>query len=865
MEDLSKITSSRAAKLTKRQYLSRSSSMNTDCPVLVSPLENIVVCNEEKTSQTEFGCVKLHRTLCLFPNLFNYFVNVISKTKQLRKLDAGGNLAGPIAFRALLSSLIKHNEVEELDLSNSLVDADCAEFVRSYISNSNKLQKLNLSGNKLGRESLSRSLCVALQRSTGRVDHGNLTELNISNCGLVYLHSLFEGLRVAMSCETCSLTHLNVSDNVVRDGQQLGSDISLVLEHQKCTLKHLSISNVGLNAVGFDSVVSGLRANQSLVALYAGGSLNHVKNITKIKDALFASRSLCVIDLKDVQADEVIKYNLANRSSLGLFDFEVRLTDINLSNCSITDEFLLQMIPKFSGKLTAVKTLDLSYNKGISSLSGLKELLLFNGVCSLEILNLSGLNLKQLCNVLSYCELLHTLILEDSNLQEEDFASLCKMMQSLNNLNMNNTMVVKMKAIPTLCSFPFSRQLTSLSLNDCFLYDKIVEPLVNAICQDKSTSLNLRRLDLSNNFVNKEIFKIFDYLHHFSRYPLEQLDVINTKMTDETAKVISKFITLPSCKSKLRVLNTSENELTSPGISSLIESMATKSRGTGLLHLDVSNQTHLLTADEFETIAERLIDIALENDGFSWLEKDKLDTTHELPPFYVNLTKLQKKPSLKPCSKMLLLSSSVHTDLSEEIKPFGSLTDYLLLAAGLDKCSNDPTSATESGTTAAFTHEQWQSVITRQAPKWLKVVNEEKKVVYLSSLPENLTEDLLKETLYDECGCLVNDIHSIKDCIFDIFLNSAWVLCEDEQSYRNVIDWYTEGRARISGNCVRVCPLPVSVLDANERIDVAARNETKERALREKMERDSGAMKLEPSKLIAEETAILTKSWTFFS
>jgi len=853
-------STSSSAKMIRQRYLGRSSSIKENLPVLVGTLKSIVACNEENISRFVFGSIKLHRTLSFFPNLFHYFTNVISQVEHLKKLDVSGNLAGPIAFKALLLSLIKHDAVEELDISKNKADADCGEFVRSYISSSCNLRKLNLSGNELGRESLARSLCVALQRTTSRSDYGNLVELNISNCGLVYMHSLFDGLRIGLSYETCCLTHLNVSENLVRDGQQLGNDICLVLEHQKCTLKFLCISNVGLDAIGFDSVIAGLRNNHSLTDLYAGGSLNHVKNVAKIKDALFASRCLCVLHLKGITVDEMVKYNLANRGIVGLFDYEVQLTQINLSECTITDEFLLQMIPKFAGKLATVRSLDLSYNEGISTLSGLKELLLSNGISALETLNLSGLKLKNLSSVLSYCEHLHTLVVEDSELQRDDFVSLCKLVHSLKKLDLSNIALAELNLITYICSIPFCHQLTHLSLKSCSLNNNNIQPLLNTICQDKSISLKLTGLDVSQNSINEGIFKIFDFLLHTSRYPLQDLNVSNNEITDKTARSISKFILFPSCKSQLQKLNISTNSLSNIGIKSLVKSMATKSRKTGLLHLDISNQKNVLCADEFEEIAELLIDIALDNNEFLWLKQDEhVDNTQVQSSFYVNLTKLQTTPSLKPCSKMLLLAASIFTDLSEKIKVFASLTDYLLFASGLDKCSSDPTSATDCGTTAAFTHEQWESVISRQAPYWLKIVNEQTKIIYFNSLPDNLTENIFKDTLENECCCSTKNIHLINDSVFDKFSNCAWIMCEDDHSYRNVFDWFIEGKAKMFGKYVSVCCLPVSVLNAEERIANAAKNESSERALQKKIEIDSNVTNIEHSNLIAEEAEICTE------
>ena len=847
-----------ATKLAHQNFCSRTSSGNVNFPILVDPLKNIVTCNEEKVSELDFNCVKLHKTLCLFPILFHYFITLFSEIKICKKLDVSGNLAGPVAFKALFLSLIKHDIVEELDISNGLADADCAEFVRSYISNSCSLRKLNLSGNQLGRESLARSLCVALQKPPSRSNYGNLEELNISNCGLEYMHGLFDGLRIGLTFETCCLKLLDVSNNIVRDGQQIGNDISLVLEHQKCTLKHLNITNIGLDAIGFDSVIAGLRNNHSLTHLCAGGPLNHVKNITKIKDALFASKYLSALDLKNAVADEIINYSITNKIAVGLFDSEVFLTEVNLSNCGLSDDFLQGLIPKFIGKLTTVRSLDLSYNDGLNTLSGLKELLLSNGECCLEYLNLSGLSLKCLYSVLRECESLHTLAINHTQLPYKELVLLCNLIKTLSNLELNGVPMIESDLLVSVCSFPHCRQLTKLSLSCCSLKDEDVQPLVQAICQDIFSSLKLTNLDLSDNSLNNGIFDIFSYLLQKSRYPLECLNLANNRITDRVASCISEYIVYPSCKSHLRKLTLSENYLSSVGIVALIKSLAIKSRKTGLLHLDISNQNQFLSGDEFETIAELLVNITLDNDGFSWLFCDNMqdDISYALPLFHVNLSNLLSTPSFGPCSKLLLLTPAVCTDLSKEIKASASLTDYLLFGAGLDSSSSDPTSATNCGTTAAFTYEQWESVITRQAPTWLRNADDRKRVIYLSNLPKNLSEDFLQETLQNKCCCQTDKIYFLRDCIFDEFSNDAWILCNDESSFRNVIEWYAAGKSKIMGNSVSVCSLPVSVLNAKERIALRAKNEKNELALQKKKKKDSVVAILEPSILIAEETDI---------
>ena len=817
-------------------------------------IKKIIAVNKADCSRLHCDTIKLQRTFCLYPEMFNSFIELVSCRKQLKKLDVSGNRAGPVAFRALLLSLNKHDFLEELDISDNNADIDCAEIVRTFISSSSALRKLNLSGNKLGQASISRSLSVALLRSTSSCPGGNITVLNISNCGIKFMHGLFEGLRDGMSFETSCLKHLNISNNIVQDSQQLGLDISTVLEHQKCILEHLNIINVGLCAVGFDSILGGLRNNHSLTELYAGGVYNHIKHITKIKDMLFASTQLSVLNLKDIVADEPCKSSKGNRGTFGTFDYNISLSEVNLNNCNLTEHFFSQLLPRFAGKLATVKLLDISYNKELCTLNGLSELLLTGNTCCLNCLNLSGLKLNCLCSVLESFNELHTLVLNDSELPYHEFLSLCDLSESLNHLCLDGVIASPKDVISVVSNFPLRKHITKLSLSGCSLSDEDIDPLIHAACLEDSNPLQLSHLDISNNKLEHGVCELFDSLCKTKGYPLEDIEVANNLVTDEGALSITKFVLNPRCKSMLQRVNISGNSLTCVGMLELIRSMVTKSTKTELVYVDISNQADLLSEDEFENVAKELVDVILDNHGFSCL---KDESNMSLPAFYVNLNQLQKVPSQKPFSRLLALASGVHTDFSQVVSIAATLTDYLLFAAGLDKNSIDPTSVTECGNTAAFTCEQWDTVIGLNAPKYLKSPNDRKTTLLLNYLPSGVTSELMRIIFESSANCCVKQVDLVNNYAFKEFTNCAWMLCKNEESLLHALAWFAAGKAAIQGSLISVSFLPVTVLNAKSRIEFMAKREKHERYLQKKQEKETLSGTGVPlSKLIDEETAI---------
>ena len=801
--------------------------------------------------------LNLHRTTCFFLKLSNLLLEAVSKLKRLKVLDISGNNVGPIAFRSLILSLLKHDLVEELNVSYNKADSDCAEVIRSLLASTQYLKHLNVSGNPLGKDSLARSLSSAL----GANEH--LVSLNISNCSLLTLHGVFDGYRNGLSLETTALKHLDVSNNLVGDGQQLGSDIALVLDHPKCILKYLNIANVGLNCAGWDAIISGLKTNHSLTEFIAGGASNHINNILKIKDILFINKTISMLNIEGIQIDQPCelsrKNTIISSSNIDLLT-DLNLTHVNLSNCQLTDLFVSYLLPKYCGRLSSVVSFNLSYNKELS-LTGIKafqELLINPNTShsSLLSLTLSGLNLEHVFNTLTDFTELKILNLDHTSFSSADCNHLSKL-GSLQSLSINGLPMHENNLYTSILTCLSFHHLSALNLSNCSLTDEGLKPIVDIISQRNSV-LQLTHLDISNNELAHGLQHLMHGLLSTSRYPLERLNVSRNTIADDGAFSVGEYISTELCKPMLKQFDISHNCLTTTGILALVSSMSIVSVKMGLKSLDVSSQALPVSEKSFEKIAKAVAEVIYSRKECFWVAGEEV-ASNSLP-FFINLSNLGKFSSIGVYSKLLLHIDHVKTDFSS-FNTSASLEDILLIAAGFDKGSNNTSSVTQCGKTAAFSFEQWAIIVGSIAPAWVKKPTEESKIIHLSHLSLDITPDQLKQALEVQAHCSVKDIYFILDPVFHQATDAAWVLFDDDTSAEAVADWYANGKAQICGHYITVAKVPISVLDSDKRISLMVKHEKQNRELiKRPIEEATGSYT--HCKLIAEDRAVCLDLWS---
>ena len=785
----------------------------------------------------------LHRTTCLTPTFSGALIGMLSQTDALDYLDLSGNNAGPVAVRALLQILLHCDIVQELDLSDNMADSNCIKLLTDVLTQSKCLQSVNLSGNQLGKESLSRCLLESLQRN------GTLVELKISSCGATNLHGLFEGLQSAVCAGKSSLEYLDISNNHSKDGEQLGFDISLILENQNCKLRYLNLENTGLNPAGWESVIRGMNDNESLRQLIAGGSGNQIRNVLQIVDIVFSNRFLSVLNLKGLSlAEEIFSTNLKISKNENCSD--MLLTDLNLANCNLTDAFVMELAEAYHGKLSNLFALNLSNNPDLfcGGIAAFETLVTNNGSCHLKSLCLSGLKLENVEHIFAnlFSELL-CLSVSKSRISVAELIKLSEFPQILEELVLDGLKISQSDVLSSLLESHTHHRLTSLSLHGCGLTDSDLETLVDVIDKKVPSLGALVKLDISLNRITdglKHLASAFSTASH----PIENLNVSNNVIVDNGACELAEFILSGTCTPKFNTLNISHNLLTKKGLLHLMNTVASAPNSGGLVSLDVSHQKHGLTEDDLEDVVEALA-AALNLDPELATVAAEQSLPLISPLFYVNISHLGG--AVGPRTRQLD-SVAIKTDFTKLCNTSPTLSDYLLIANGLKLSKASSSLAADS---PLFSSEEWVQIIGQDAPAWVKVASERKKGVYINHLPGSATLQRLQAILEMEADCSVCETVFVKDPALQKPSGAAWVLFDDEQSVQQALDWYVRGEAQIFGTPFSISTIPASVSGLGEGAKASAQKEVQERSEERRKEAENDRAMMEASQRLAEERA----------
>ena len=782
----------------------------------------------------------IHRASSLTSTFQDTLFDLIFNADIVHHLELSGNNAGPVAIKALLLSLSKSDLVENLDISNNMADSECSEAIMKILKTSQCLRQLNLSGNQLGKESLSKRLGEGFQ------NNNVLTKLNISNCGAINFDSLFDGIRKSFSFINPPLQYLNISNNEVTDGHQLGKDIATVLEHPRCNLSFLNIENTGLNPLGWDAIIAGLKINKSLQEFIAGGSSNQARNLLKIGDIITSNKLVSVINLSGISVLEKLDPDGLETKSVEVSS-NLGLEELNLSSCDLTDCFLESFAQAYPGKLSNLIKLNLSnnYNVTTNGIVQFCKLLANTDKKQLKCLFLSGLNLNEMVPTLvKYFVDLKTLSLSKSRISLSELSKLPEIAPSLTNLTMDGIKLGKSEVLSCLLGSASPYHLTSLSLRGCSLMDTDLTPLVNAFRLKGAVLDSLKELDISfNRIVDglKELTIAFTIVHPH----LECLNLSQNEVNDDGACAFAKFFLSKDCKSCLKTLNISQNNLGKRGLLALVSTVGSRPEICGITFLDVSNQKSKLNEDDLEDVVEALT-AALGLDPELALQSAQ----QSMPPLShtlsVNLTNLGGTAGQRARQ---LDSVAVKTDFVKLCNTLPSVSDYLLISAGLKKKSFD------SSDSHVFTLNEWKYIIGSDAPSWLMVESERRNSVYINHLPGSATSQRLQSILEMEADCSVAEIVFVKDPVFFKQSGAAWVLFNDETSVQQAIDFYTRGEAQVFGSPFTISAVSVSVSDTNQDMKVQSERDKKERVAQRQLREKSDQAMMEASQQLAEERA----------
>ncbi|XP_057207053.1 NACHT, LRR and PYD domains-containing protein 12-like [Triplophysa rosa] len=273
-----------------------------------------------------------------------------SNPSHLTHLDLFSNNLGDSGVKLICDVLENpHCKRETLNLNFCDITAEgCAALSSALTSNPSHLKELDLSYNKLIRDSGLKLICDVLENPHCKLETLKLSQCKITDEGCVALTS-------ALRSNPSHLTHLDLSGNNVGDsGVKLICD---VLENPHCKLETLKLWRCSITDEGCVALTSALRSNPS-----------HLRGL-----------HLSVNDLRD-SGLKLISTVLENP--------HCKLKKLMMSCCEITDEGCVALTSALRSNPSHLTHLDLSGNNVGDS--GVKLIcdVLENPHCKLETLNL---------------------------------------------------------------------------------------------------------------------------------------------------------------------------------------------------------------------------------------------------------------------------------------------------------------------------------------------------------------------------------------------------------------------------------------------------------------------------------------------
>ncbi|XP_067307380.1 NACHT, LRR and PYD domains-containing protein 3-like [Pseudorasbora parva] len=190
---------------------------------------------------TEAGCVSLSSALSLNPS-------------HLKVLDLSWNNIGDSGVKHLCAALERVQcALEILKLLTCKINAEGFESLASTLKSNTQLRELDLGNNSPGDQGVE-LLSAVLHHPNCR-----LKTLRLDKCGMT--EKSCTALASALSSETSSLTHLDLSINDLQDSGV--KKLCVGLHNPHCKLEKLGLSNCNVTHEGVVSLTEALKSNPS--------------------------------------------------------------------------------------------------------------------------------------------------------------------------------------------------------------------------------------------------------------------------------------------------------------------------------------------------------------------------------------------------------------------------------------------------------------------------------------------------------------------------------------------------------------------------------------------------------------------------
>eukprot|EP00057_Strongylocentrotus_purpuratus_P035594 XP_800128.3 PREDICTED: uncharacterized protein LOC581313 [Strongylocentrotus purpuratus] len=758
------------------------------------------------------------------------FTELLTKLTEVEELDLDKNEMGPQAFRVIMMALSANTSIKSAVLSNNKTDTDTAESVGVMLMTNQTLKSLDLSSNQLGKDYLSRCIGPSLKTNT------SLTSLNISSCGGTDLNALMEGL-----LENTTLSSLNISHNQLSDSTSLVTSLSAVLKNSSCAIKELNVRNCGIQGPGLQLLGEGVKENSSLITLHAGG--NDVSNVNVFVEFLVTCLQHATVEtlnLNDTRISETGNQNLdlapinEKRKSC--------LKNLNLANCSITDEIMKVLANHLPACLPHITELSLSGNsemttaslQSVAQLTALTEgsdAVVSSGVTHLHLdqQSLEGLP-DHLLNNPSFPSLT-MLSLCKARISPTSLGRLSELLQGpggLTELCLSGLKLSETQALAQLLEPAANLSLKSLSLAGCALKDSDLEPLTSALAAGWClTSLTLANNRLTGSGINP----LLEAMISSGEPLLESFNLNSNQLSDDCQDVLTSLLTKAK---KLHTMSFNRNSLGCETLSALIQLLHL---AESLKLLDLRNQESPLDEEDMEELMKKLageLGYTLHEDKYGGIEAGRGSLPSRSSDLSILLTGLGV--DLGPVGRSLD-SAMVKTDHGVKHPLPLSLQHALHLGAWMT--AQDPTSQPELSAAS------WEAIIgirkDSTVPSWLKVESLRGCAVYISNLSSNVSASKLEGDLDAEADCNVKEVCIMKDLIQRKPNGYAWVLMADQESVKRAMDFYYSGQALMFSQPYIISPVSLKLPDLTT--DDTTEDQVSEEMARRERERVAEAAK----------------------
>ena len=490
-------------------------------------IATVLSCNN-KLQSLDLSCN--HFTSEGFVNIFEHLKNIV----YLKKLYIGSNEITIKAAHSIATVLCLNSKLEELDLSNNILQTPGTIIIFKSLRRYLNLKKIYINDNMITDEAAD-DIAVVLSQST------QLEELDISCNDLQTegIIKIFEGIK-----HISTLTKLNIAHNMITD--EAGKYILDVLSSNS-KLKELNLSHINFENASYFKNLKLANLNKFI---FSSNNI-HEQNTNEISHFLSHCTNLQVLELSDTNLQGTDDIEALN--GLDIF----YLTKFDISGNTIPT-YAANNIAVLLSKNNELKELNLSCNK-------LKELGVRNILNSINISNLSSLNISN--NHITHLKYIAGILIHATKLVGLDL--------SYNELSAEGMryFLYQMRSI--------FANLVKLNVSGNVISDEIAKAFADVLFENTK----LKELDLSDNNLHTEgISKIFNGMKIST---LIKLSVSHNNITDQAADYMVTFL---SRNKKLEELDFSQNNLLSAGAIKICRTTLSKLTAFNISHNGITTR-----------------------------------------------------------------------------------------------------------------------------------------------------------------------------------------------------------------------------------------------------------------------------------